>query len=151
MSAKHLVQKSKSHRVTAAISWLYTGVSALWIQVDSGINSPPSHDDELWNRVDAIGTRRPHYDDVNMTLNIPVQVSFCERQRNVLGKSVWRKHGSCVYLDKKTYIAPPLLTRRWRRSSRTNTNLRRYCVLSLIHIWRCRRIERCRSRWSPYH
>ena len=25
------------------------------------------------------------------------------------------------------------------------------CDLSLIHIWRCRRIERCRSRWSPYH
>ena len=24
-------------------------------------------------------------------------------------------------------------------------------LLSLIHIWRCRRIERCRSRWSPYH
>ena len=24
-------------------------------------------------------------------------------------------------------------------------------TLSLIHIWRCRRIERCRSRWSPYH
>ena len=23
--------------------------------------------------------------------------------------------------------------------------------LSLIHIWRCRRIERCRSRWSQYH
>eukprot|EP00826_Nyctotherus_ovalis_P013097 TRINITY_DN13501_c0_g3_i5.p1 TRINITY_DN13501_c0_g3~~TRINITY_DN13501_c0_g3_i5.p1 ORF type:complete len:314 (-),score=72.45 TRINITY_DN13501_c0_g3_i5:24-965(-) len=23
--------------------------------------------------------------------------------------------------------------------------------LSLIHICRCRRIERCRSRWSPYH
>ena len=23
--------------------------------------------------------------------------------------------------------------------------------LSLIHIWSCRRIERCRSRWSPYH
>ena len=23
--------------------------------------------------------------------------------------------------------------------------------LSLIHIWRCRRIRRCRSRWSPYH
>ena len=23
--------------------------------------------------------------------------------------------------------------------------------LSLIHISRCRRIERCRSRWSPYH
>ena len=25
------------------------------------------------------------------------------------------------------------------------------CVLSLIHIWRCRRVLRCRSRWSPYH
>ena len=24
-------------------------------------------------------------------------------------------------------------------------------LLSLIHIWRCRRIERCRSRWSPDH
>ena len=27
-----------------------------------------------------------------------------------------------------------------------------YCPeLSLIHIWRCRRITGCRSRWSPYH
>ena len=26
-----------------------------------------------------------------------------------------------------------------------------WLLLSLIHIWRCRRIERCRSRWSPYH
>ena len=24
-------------------------------------------------------------------------------------------------------------------------------TLSLIHIWRCRRRLRCRSRWSPYH
>ena len=24
-------------------------------------------------------------------------------------------------------------------------------ILSLIHIWRCRRRLRCRSRWSPYH
>ena len=24
-------------------------------------------------------------------------------------------------------------------------------MLSLIHILSCRRIERCRSRWSPYH
>ena len=23
--------------------------------------------------------------------------------------------------------------------------------LSLIHIWRCRRVWGCRSRWSPYH
>ena len=24
-------------------------------------------------------------------------------------------------------------------------------ILSLIHIWRCRRVSECRSRWSPYH
>ena len=24
-------------------------------------------------------------------------------------------------------------------------------MLSLIHIWRCRRYSLCRSRWSPYH
>ena len=24
-------------------------------------------------------------------------------------------------------------------------------LLSLIHIWRCRRVTVCRSRWSPYH
>ena len=24
-------------------------------------------------------------------------------------------------------------------------------ILSLIHIWRCRRSTLCRSRWSPYH
>ena len=24
-------------------------------------------------------------------------------------------------------------------------------ILSLIHIWRCRRYAVCRSRWSPYH
>ena len=39
----------------------------------------------------------------------------------------------------------------------TMSGVRQGCVLapalflSLIHIWRCRRIERCRSRWSPYH
>ena len=24
-------------------------------------------------------------------------------------------------------------------------------ILSLIHVWRCRRSYACRSRWSPYH
>ena len=36
--------------------------------------------------------------------------------------------------------------------SRTlRSNALYFLNLSLIHIWRCRRIERCRSRWSPYH
>ena len=33
----------------------------------------------------------------------------------------------------------------------THTHTHTHIYLSLIHIWRCRRIERCRSRWSPYH
>ena len=38
------------------------------------------------------------------------------------------------------------------RSCLTMPNFIRHPLyLSLIHIWRCRRIERCRSRWSPYH
>ena len=35
--------------------------------------------------------------------------------------------------------------------SSITTNIKSTTGLSLIHIWRCRRIERCRSRWSPYH
>ena len=30
-------------------------------------------------------------------------------------------------------------------------NVNSIYTLSLIHIWRCRRLGRCRSRWSPYH
>ena len=35
-----------------------------------------------------------------------------------------------------------------RRSDSTHQP---FLVLSLIHIWRCRRSTLCRSRWSPYH
>ena len=31
------------------------------------------------------------------------------------------------------------------------THTHTHTHLSLIHIWRCRRITGCRSRWSPYH
>ena len=41
------------------------------------------------------------------------------------------------------------------RDTKTRPNIKNLARsnldLSLIHIWRCRRIERCRSRWSPYH
>ena len=40
-----------------------------------------------------------------------------------------------------------ILSGNFRHSKRQTTEQN----LSLIHIWRCRRIERCRSRWSPYH
>ena len=56
------------------------------------------------------------------------------------------------------YIRHPLSTGRVQPLRLANTTHctqhGRRCgleLLSLIHIWRCRRIERCRSRWSPYH
>ena len=33
----------------------------------------------------------------------------------------------------------------------THTHTHTHTLLSLIHIWRCRRVSQCRSRWSPYH
>ena len=43
----------------------------LWIQVDSGINSPASNDEDVWKRVVDIGIRVNQYDTANMQLNIP--------------------------------------------------------------------------------
>ena len=37
------------------------------------------------------------------------------------------------------------LTKMW------STKIIDLLLLSLIHIWRCRRSTLCRSRWSPYH
>ena len=50
--------------------------------------------------------------------------------------------------------------RRWGKESDHRPSWRKTPVhvtlywqwhLSLIHIWRCRRVSQCRSRWSPYH
>ena len=38
-----------------------------------------------------------------------------------------------------------------RARIRTHTHTHTHTHLSLIHIWRCRRLPQCRSRWSPYH
>ena len=57
-----------------------------------------------------------------------------------------------VKLDRSLLTA---LVDRWRPE--TNTfhlpcgEMTPTLQLSLIHIWRCRRLVECRSRWSPYH
>ena len=48
------------------------------------------------------------------------------------------------------------LSRDESRNSRVSTETLDFAwvrtfTLSLIHIWRCRRLLTCRSRWSPYH
>ena len=48
----------------------------------------------------------------------------------------------------------PFFALLWCMALKLPPRVARQCViigLSLIHIWRCRRIRRCRSRWSPYH
>ena len=103
-------------------------------------------------------------------LNLPMTVD----------KTINRKNTVAIEKRKKKYtLYGPLLLRRggnlcrasihrtsttrtWANSSGCRTGSRecwqsrsieKCCSssLSLIHIWRCRRIERCRSRWSPYH
>ena len=60
-------------------------------------------------------------------------------------------HTNCIVLHL-------LFASREHRASCTQLANRSKCrariailTLSLIHIWRCRRRLRCRSRWSPYH
>ena len=44
------------------------------------------------------------------------------------------------------------LSQRWTTSFTTRAECNdAVSKLTLIHIWRCRRRLRCRSRWSPYH
>ena len=58
---------------------------------------------------------------------------------SVLGSGVFRWGGWCAC----DIGFPSLIS-----STRTKPGT---LLLSLIHIWRCRRLLRCRSRWSPYH
>ena len=48
--------------------------------------------------------------------------------------------------ERAVYMFSCTRTDSWSRS-KVLTSL----TLSLIHIWRCRRLLTCRSRWSPYH
>ena len=45
----------------------------------------------------------------------------------------------------KTQLEEECLISKWKGRKVSVKNL------SLIHIWRCRRAAKCRSRWSPYH
>eukprot|EP00826_Nyctotherus_ovalis_P023234 TRINITY_DN17877_c0_g2_i1.p1 TRINITY_DN17877_c0_g2~~TRINITY_DN17877_c0_g2_i1.p1 ORF type:complete len:315 (+),score=33.12 TRINITY_DN17877_c0_g2_i1:96-1040(+) len=54
----------------------------------------------------------------------------------------------CVYF---AHAIPYSYSKLCRFIARVKTRKQLLNVLSLIHICRCRRIERCRSRWSPYH
>ena len=57
-------------------------------------------------------------------------------------KKCTRQSGKVLWV----VLSPLFFKEIWQNGTRGHGHM-----LSLIHIWRCRRIERCRSRWSPYH
>ena len=63
------------------------------------------------------------------------------------------KRGRCsdVHARRFIYAVWLVFSCNWWNRKRLNSLTSIGWDLSLIHIWRCRRIERCRSRWSPYH
>ena len=89
-------------------------------------------------------------DSQNQKSNIAAEKAYSSS-----GKGEWRTYSAHSLLIIWLVIRPTVTF--WH-SLRTSGNandepLAKIAVwhLSLIHIWRCRRIERCRSRWSPYH
>ena len=62
-----------------------------------------------------------------------------------------KRHNWLVVILFRYYYYWNLLWNSWASQIIISTSLANDMFLSLIHIWRCRRIERCRSRWSPYH
>ena len=89
-------------------------------------------------------------------LYYPQEVSCSWRNTGQFHKAIWlqaqsqKKWGwqSELYNTtiKKVYFHHRLWAREAAGIKRTKTLL-----LSLIHIWRCRRYSLTRSRWSPYH
>ena len=113
---------------------------------------------------DRVMTSYPFQDGgQGIAILLPVSVSWFRLSGKVkiyLHTKFWRDisiHGWDITTENK---CPPF----WNSTSGSNIYVcatigMSFCIclpnfvqiLSLIHIWRCRRIERCRSRWSPYH
>ena len=84
----------------------------------------------------------PHYklvncwDDIGKSLAIQVWPTVGEKKGDPLS----------IFLRMRSYAVFPVCSYTIIVSATYPTQ-----SLSLIHIWRCRRTPRCRSRWSPYH
>ena len=79
---------------------------------------------------------------------------LCDRD-SLVGLNVWMQHCNWLTPEISILMWTPWFLPNQRQElvgDGKKSEVLNYSVyLSLIHIWRCRRIERCRSRWSPYH
>ena len=70
-------------------------------------------------------------------------------------KTIWHKHYRLSTSSSHLWCSL-IVTTSWEVKSHLITSsalgwIHLVHLLSLIHIWRCRRYSLCRSRWSPYH
>ena len=112
--------------------------------VSERLLQPPPNDLGYWN--DATG------ENVEKSWTF----TYCHKQTNkwkLCGIRTWiyyYKVLALIHLRLWRYMKC-ILTVRWVTWAALEIMKLQGATLSLIHIWRCRRIERCRSRWSPYH
>ena len=78
---------------------------------------------------------------LSVCLSLPLSLSFRGYR-----ETEWGQNGKWRWSFKNNNVQAHS-----SENNETTTRTRTHPLLSLIHIWRCRRTPRCRSRWSPYH
>ena len=79
-------------------------------------------------------------------------LSVSECDKNTIEWQSFDKHDNLWYEDKFIVDNNELVNLgKENIISEKNISLLNHIILSLIHISRCRRIERCRNRWTPNH
>ena len=119
-------------------------------------------------RICTVGTRRAKSSQVVFTEDGPLSVVMAARTSLVPGRvtvTKWTVLGMAspynnFYVREFTGHSFKCIITHWilRRNNteafwtyHTREEIHSALLLSLIHIWRCRRYAVCRSRWSPYH
>ena len=96
---------------------------------------------------------------VSVKLDIKLEVIYWSESNFILSVLVMGTWGNgmealiCInaYCSLIKQKISPLSGMNWKKPSTAASSCTWEQLLSLIHIWRCRRRLRCRSRWSPYH
>ena len=83
-----------------------------------------------------------------------IRTIIYKSQENYLITLTFRSHHE-TFIRRSWYSVPPdlyvTISCHIKKMVVGMTHLIAALILSLIHIWRCRRSYACRSRWSPYH